>query len=509
VDAEAQTKTLGAARRLGAGGREAQGAPSSNGLLKVEPADRRGYGLRRVLVVADLLALGLALLAAEAVRGLSGRGAVMEESFLLAVLLPLWVPLGISAGLYHVGGRSATAGAADELAPVGRVATAWSWSALIVIAAIESGPLQLLPLLSLWALSIPAVLFFRAVARRLCRSRPWYRQRTLVIGSDADARKLMDRIERNPDWALDVVGRIHPPRTGSRLEPGNGNGDGLDRAVSMILELVTLRQAARVMFAGSPEALDERTAICRRLSEIGVQVDFVPGDPEILRANASLHDLEGLPVLSLPATSPARWQGVVKRGVDLMVAVPMLIVTFPLLAYATIRIKLDSPGPVFFRQERAGRNETTFRVFKFRTMVVDAEERRAEVAALALHGQGVDSGIFKAVGDPRVTTFGAWLRRWSIDELPQLWNVIRGEMSIIGPRPLPVAEDRRICEHYRVRRSVRPGISGSWQVKGRSNIPYEDMIKLDYTYVVSWSLGEDMKLLARTVSAVLASRGAY
>jgi exopolysaccharide biosynthesis polyprenyl glycosylphosphotransferase len=263
------------------------------------------------------------------------------------------------------------------------------------------------------------------------------------------------------------------------------------------------------MFAGSPEALEDRTAICRRLCEMGVQVDFVPGDPEILRANASLHDLEGLPVLSLPATRPARWQGVIKRGLDLAFAVPMLVVTAPLLAYAAIRIKRDSQGPVLFRQERAGRDGRPFQVLKFRTMVVDAEEHRGELAELAMHGQGVDSGIFKVVKDPRVTEFGAWLRRWSIDELPQLWNVVRGEMSIVGPRPLPVLEDRRVGQHYEVRRWVRPGITGSWQVKGRSNIPYEDMIKLDYTYVMNWSLGEDMKLIARTLSVVFAGRGAY
>jgi exopolysaccharide biosynthesis polyprenyl glycosylphosphotransferase len=504
---DAQAEALTAAAATGAH------TPVENGRrgFGLQPADRRGYFLRRVLVVADIVALGCALLGAEAVRALAGRGLMVEELILLGIMVPVWIPLGISAGLYHVDGRSATAGAVDELGSVVRVATTWSWITLLVAAAIESGPLELLPLLSLWAFSVPAILLARSLARRACRSRPWYRQNTIVVGSSVDARRLINRIDRNPEWGLVVVGRIDPPRAERMTEtasPENGNGP-LTRSVDTILELVMLSQAARVMFAGSPEALEERTAVCRRLSEMGVQVDFVPGDPEILRASASLHDLEGLPLLSLPAARPARWQGLVKRCLDLAFAVPILIVTSPLLAYAAIRIKADSPGPVFFRQQRAGRDGRPFDVLKFRTMVADAEERLGEVAALGLHGQGVESGIFKAVCDPRVTKFGAWLRRWSIDELPQLWNVVRGEMSIVGPRPLPVMEDRRIGQHYGVRRTVRPGITGSWQVKGRSNIPYEDMIKLDYTYVVNWSFGEDMKLLARTFSAVFAGRGAY
>jgi lipopolysaccharide/colanic/teichoic acid biosynthesis glycosyltransferase len=142
-------------------------------------------------------------------------------------------------------------------------------------------------------------------------------------------------------------------------------------------------------------------------------------------------------------------------------------------------------------------------------MVADADSRLAEVSELSLHGNGRDAGMFKAADDPRVTAFGSWLRRWSIDELPQLWNVIRGDMSLVGPRPLPVNEDRRIGEDFHARYEVRPGITGPWQVLGRSDIPFEDMVRLDYTYVMNWSLTEDVKVLVRTVSAVFQRRGAY
>ena len=132
-----------------------------------------------------------------------------------------------------------------------------------------------------------------------------------------------------------------------------------------------------------------------------------------------------------------------------------------------------------------------------------------EVAALSLHGGGIDSGAFKAVEDPRITKFGAGLRRRSLDELPQLWNVVRGDMSLVGPRPLPVAEDERVAGHYELRRHVRPGMTGPWQVSGRSDIPFQDMLRLDYSYVLNWSLSSDLKLLVQTVDAVVRGRGAY
>ena len=142
-------------------------------------------------------------------------------------------------------------------------------------------------------------------------------------------------------------------------------------------------------------------------------------------------------------------------------------------------------------------------------MEPDADQRLGEVAELNMHGGGLQLGAFKAIDDPRMTRTGLWLRRRSLDELPQLWNVIRGDMSMVGPRPLPMAEDARICSHYEVRREVRPGLTGSWQVLGRSDIPFDDMLKLDYNYVMNWSLIEDLRLLLHTVSAVIRGRGAY
>jgi lipopolysaccharide/colanic/teichoic acid biosynthesis glycosyltransferase len=170
-----------------------------------------------------------------------------------------------------------------------------------------------------------------------------------------------------------------------------------------------------------------------------------------------------------------------------------------------VRIKLDSPGPVFFKQRRTGVRGSSFEVFKFRTMSEDAEQYRDELSALSMHGDAK----FKVVDDPRITRVGSGLRRKSIDELPQLLNVLRGEMSLVGPRPLPTGESKLIGDRYRARFNVKPGITGPWQVLGRSDIPFEDMLKLDYTYVTNWSIGDDIRLLIRTIGAIARGRGAY
>jgi lipopolysaccharide/colanic/teichoic acid biosynthesis glycosyltransferase len=193
-----------------------------------------------------------------------------------------------------------------------------------------------------------------------------------------------------------------------------------------------------------------------------------------------------------------------KRVIDTVIAAIGLIVLAPLLIYVAIRIRLDSSGPALFRQHRAGRDGATFEVLKFRTMVVAADEHRDE-----LRNADPDAGMLKLRDDPRVTKFGKKLRRSSLDELPQLWNVLRGDMSLVGPRPLPLDEAPLAQGHFADRHRVRPGMTGPWQIHGRSDIPFEDMVKLDYTYVSSWSLQEDLRLLVQTASVVLSGRGAY
>jgi lipopolysaccharide/colanic/teichoic acid biosynthesis glycosyltransferase len=179
------------------------------------------------------------------------------------------------------------------------------------------------------------------------------------------------------------------------------------------------------------------------------------------------------------------------------------VLLLPLLLVIAIAIKLDSRGPVFFRQNRVGKGGARFDVLKFRTMYRDAEERRAELLA-----DSMDPNWLHIENDPRITRVGQRLRHLSLDEIPQLWNVLRGEMSLVGPRPLIESEDKMIGGWGRSRLDLTPGMTGVWQVLGRTNIPFEEMVKLDYLYVTSWSLWTDIRLLLRTLPAVITRRGA-
>jgi lipopolysaccharide/colanic/teichoic acid biosynthesis glycosyltransferase len=193
-----------------------------------------------------------------------------------------------------------------------------------------------------------------------------------------------------------------------------------------------------------------------------------------------------------------------------LVSVSALIALGPIFALIAVRIKMDSPGPVFFRQTRVGVGDKTFQIYKFRTMGADADERKGEVAHLNIHAaNGGDGRMFKVPDDPRTTNFGRFLRRYSLDELPQLLNVLIGDMSLVGPRPLIIDEDKQVTEWARRRLFVKPGITGLWQVLGRSDIPFEEMTRLDYLYVINWSLGSDLSLMLKTLPALFRVRRAY
>jgi len=249
--------------------------------------------------------------------------------------------------------------------------------------------------------------------------------------------------------------------------------------------------------------------VVRRLVEQNVHVDLVSGESDALSNGSSFHYLEGLPVLSVPSNRPIRAWAALKRLFDVLVAAVALMFLAPAFAFLAIWIRRDSPGPILFRQPRIGREGSCFELLKFRTMVHNADALKTRMDELNMHSQGPTPGMFKVPGDPRVTPPGRWLRRWSLDELPQLWNVLKGDMSLVGPRPLILEEAEQVRGHYAVRLNMRPGITGPWQTLGRSEIGFGDMVKLDYTYVINWSFAEDLRLLLRTIATVARGRGAY
>jgi lipopolysaccharide/colanic/teichoic acid biosynthesis glycosyltransferase len=217
-----------------------------------------------------------------------------------------------------------------------------------------------------------------------------------------------------------------------------------------------------------------------------------------------IHSIEGLPLIGLRPARLDRSSLLLKRTMDLALSALGLIVLAPLFALIATAIKLGSRGPVFFRQVRMGRGDRTFQIFKFRTMCADAEERKKSVAHLNRHAApGGDDRMYKIPNDPRVTRVGHFLRRFSLDELPQLLNVLKGEMSMVGPRPLILEEDCFVSSWARHRLDLKPGITGPWQVLGRHEIPFEEMVEIDYRYVTNWSLGGDLKLVLQTVPVLV------
>jgi len=234
-----------------------------------------------------------------------------------------------------------------------------------------------------------------------------------------------------------------------------------------------------------------------------VKVSVVPQLFAAMGPAVEIDDVEGVTVLGVNPPVLPRSSRAIKRTVDVLGALALLLVSAPLLAVAAVAIKLDSPGPVLFTQVRVGRERRRFRLLKFRTMVVDAERRQEELRA-----RSRDPNWLLLDDDPRVTRVGRLLRLSSLDEFPQLVNVLRGEMSLVGPRPLIESEDALLEWWARSRIDLTPGLTGLWQVLGRTSIPFEEMLKLDYLYVTNWSLWNDFRLMLRTLPAVLLHRGA-
>jgi exopolysaccharide biosynthesis polyprenyl glycosylphosphotransferase len=261
-------------------------------------------------------------------------------------------------------------------------------------------------------------------------------------------------------------------------------------------------QIERVVIAPTTADSEQILGAIRLVKSLGVKVSVLPRLFEVVGSSVKFDDVEGLMLLGVPRFGLTKSSRIVKRGLDLAGAGAGLLVLWPLFALIALAIKLTSPGPVFFRQSRIGRDGEEFQMLKFRTMFEGADERKSD-----LMGLNEAEGLFKIVDDPRLTRVGRLLRRLSLDELPQLLNVVRGEMSLVGPRPLVADDDRQVEGLHRRRLDLPPGMTGIWQVLGAARIPLNEMVKVDYLYGANWSLWLDVKILLRTVSYVVGRRG--
>jgi exopolysaccharide biosynthesis polyprenyl glycosylphosphotransferase len=353
-----------------------------------------------------------------------------------------------------------------------------------------------------WLSSIVFLALGRAVARTIVR-RTGAREPSLIVGTGRVARRIGDKLAANPGYGLDVVGFLddEPLELPDEGPPCLGETARLE-------QIVRGHEIERVILAFSKVPGDAQLDLLRRCADLRVRVDIVPRMYEVIGSRTHFHDLGGIPLVSVQPPHLSRSARMRKRSLDIAVAGLALLVLAPFMAFAAWRIKAGSHGPVFFRQERMGAGGKRFHILKFRSMYVDADARKNEVHHLNMHTED-GPRMFKISDDPRITPFGRFLRKWSLDELPQLFNVLRGEMSLVGPRPLILDEDENIVGRHRRRLNITPGVTGLWQVLGRSDIPFSEMVTLDYLYVTNWSLWGDLKLLARTVPVVLSRRGAY
>jgi exopolysaccharide biosynthesis polyprenyl glycosylphosphotransferase len=329
---------------------------------------------------------------------------------------------------------------------------------------------------------------------------------TVVVGPALDVRRVIAHLERLPGCAYRPVGVILDDDAGSQEFATRERGLPVLGTTGNIAETIRRYEIDTVMVAGQPtgggdfirdlgwdlERTDAELMIASRLANVaGPRIHFRPA--------------EGMPLMHVELPIYEGGKHVIKRAFDVIVSATALFLLWPLFVIIPILIKRDSRGPVFFRQERIGRNGQPFQMVKFRSMVDHAEDRLSELVEQS-DGNGI---LFKLREDPRVTKLGRRLRTYSLDELPQLWNVLVGQMSLVGPRPPLPAEVERYEQHVLRRLYLKPGITGIWQINGRSNLSWEDSVRLDLYYVENWSLTGDLLILWRTVKVVLKPIGAY
>jgi exopolysaccharide biosynthesis polyprenyl glycosylphosphotransferase len=444
---------------------------------------------RRLLLAADVMAALLAVVLGEIAFGAGGPGRV-------GLLLPAIVPFVYTAsGLYRRDELVLSTTTLDEAPNVFQAAIL---STVIAYLA-ESVPLKTplgaqfvgLTIVSLLALTLSLRAVARSAARRLTPP-----ERCLLIGDSWAEQRLRSQLAAARAVKAEIVGR----------EPieqiGVADAGERSQALVRIAHATREHRADRVIIAADLVPPGEIHETLREAKRLGVKVSLLPRLFEAVGSSVAFDYLGGLTLLGVRRAGLTRRARVVKRTFDIAGSLALLLVLGPLLAAIAVAIRISSPGPVLFRQTRVGRDGRRFQMLKFRSMVADADNRKTDLLAI-----NEADGLFKIDNDPRVTRVGRLLRRSWLDELPQLFNVLRGDMSLVGPRPLVVDEDEKIVGWYRARLDLTPGMTGPWQVFGAARVPLRDMVTIDYVYVANWSLWGDIKLLLRTVPPVLARRG--
>jgi exopolysaccharide biosynthesis polyprenyl glycosylphosphotransferase len=437
---------------------------------------------RRLLALADLLAAGLAT-ASLALTSPSGG----EVAVWAALLLPLWILLAKLVGLYDRDHRAMRHLTVDELPAIVLWALAGTALVAVLLSLTPAGSAGPAAAIETGLVAGAAGFVLRSLARYAWRALT-PPERAVIVGSGPLAQATLRKLQLFPDMHLELVSQ-QPDVSAHQLEAGLGGATAVDRVI------LAAQSFDESLVA---ELLDH----CRREQ---IKLSVIPPVRGMFGTAARLDHIADLPVVQYSTWHVSRSTLLLKRGLDLAVSALGLLVLAPVLGVVALAVRLDTPGPVIFRQVRAGKGGRAFRMYKFRTMVAGAEELLADLVPF----DELPEPVFKLPNDPRVTRVGRFLRRTSLDELPQLVNVLRGEMSLVGPRPEQVELVARYGEEARFRLAVRPGLTGPMQVFGRGELSFEERLAVERDYIENLSLGRDLRIVAMTIAPVVTGRGAF
>jgi exopolysaccharide biosynthesis polyprenyl glycosylphosphotransferase len=479
-------------------------------------AGSRGKLVSRTLLLSDSIAIATAFLATQGVAALAGDGppplATLAGWLGISLAVSVWLVLTRLYGLNRNDAQRVAHSTVDEAGSILLLLTVVCWVLFAGAFFTGVGDAVSGELLLFWVLAVPAVILARAFGRAYCRRRASFLQNTVIIGTGSSARRVARILLRHRDYGVNLLGFVATADV----------PHGLDAGVAFPSTDELLRQAPIVgverAIVTAPGISRQMSSLVRRLSRLGVNVDVIPDVYDCLGPDASVHFVEGIAVLGLPRAARAWRPNWVKRAIDLSLAVIAMLVLAPLFALTALAVRLDSRGPVLFRHRRMGIGGRPIEVLKFRTMHADycvgprygGGTAEQELQRLMMDAERAKEfrECRKFSNDPRVTRIGGFLRKTSLDELPQLANVLRGDLSLVGPRPITEEELSRYGEHADELLSVRPGVTGYWQINGRSSLDYDERIRLDLAYVSGRSLTLDWAILAKTVRVVLARGGA-
>jgi exopolysaccharide biosynthesis polyprenyl glycosylphosphotransferase len=453
-----------------------------------------------MLLAADVLGLLAAFVATELIWAEAGPSPVgtSTRAVIFVFLLPVWVLAASLYGLYDRDEERATHSTADEVVSVFHLITVGAWGFFATSWLVGLGHPHQRKLTTFWLLAILSVITARWAARSLARRHSSYIQNTVIVGAGQIGQLIARKLVQHPEYGINLIGFVDAsPRPWRRdLESVQLVGEPGD-----IVDVVRTRDVERVILAFSQDHHERMLEVISALRSSNVQIDVVPRLFEALSPSVAVHSVEGLPLLSVSPARIPRLSRLIKRSIDLVGAAILLVLTAPLILLIAFLVRRSSPGPVFFRQERLGIDLHSFTFLKFRTMRegTDHAPHREYVKQIAsADAEPGANNLYKLDRSDVITPVGRWLRRTSLDELPQILNVLSGDMSLVGPRPAIPYELELYAPHHFERFLVPAGLTGLWQVEARAHSTFREALDLDVAYARSWSLGLDLRLLLRT-----------